>query len=126
MSALPTSSVVHNRLSIPFVVPILHCSVCYDVKTVSDGRSNTFLAVDGRFLQMSGMPSHVSGREQFLPKPSCGVHKRRQAFLDRATLLDHLFCRNNMPVQVAKKLMNVISQFPFLRAKGTYLRFYST
>ena len=46
-----------------------------------------------------------------------GAHKRRQAFLERAVLLDHLFCCDNMSVQVAKKLMNVISQFTFLRAK---------
>ena len=70
-----------NRLNITFVVPILHCSVCDDVKTVSDGRGNTFLEVDGRFQQMSGMPSHACGREQFLPKPTCfpEVRRRRSA-----------------------------------------------
>ena len=88
-----------NRLSITFVVPILHCSVCDDVQTVSDGRGNTFLEVDGRFLQMSGIPSHACGREQFLPKPTFspgydvgGAHNRRQAFLECAVLVDHLFC----------------------------------
>ena len=33
--ALSTSSDVRDRLSITYVVPVLHCSVCDDVKTVS-------------------------------------------------------------------------------------------
>ena len=48
------------------------------VKTVSEDRSNTFLEVDGRFLQMSGMPSHVCGRKHFLPKPTCSSEVRRR------------------------------------------------
>ena len=50
--ALPTSSDVHDRLSITYVVLVLHCSVCNDVKTISDGGSNTVFDVDGRFLQI--------------------------------------------------------------------------
>ena len=50
--ALPTSSDAHDRLSITYVVLVLHCSVCDDVKTVSDGGSNTLFEVDGRLLQI--------------------------------------------------------------------------
>ena len=118
-----------NRLSITLMVSMLRGSVCDDVKTVSDGRSNTFLEVDGRFLQMSGMPGHACGREQFLPKPTCFSEERRwrsaqagQALPELELLLDHLFCRNNTPVHVAKRLMNIISQFPSYERKAlTYV-----
>ena len=50
--ALPTSSDVHDQLSITYVVLVLHCSVCNDVKTVSNGERNTLFEVDGRFLQI--------------------------------------------------------------------------
>ena len=86
--ALPTSSDVHDRLSITYVVPVLQCSVCDDdVKTVSDGGSNTVFEVDGRFLQMSGIPSQACGREQFLPKPTCfhEVRRRRSARAETRT-----------------------------------------
>ena len=52
IDALPTSSDVHHRLSITDVVLALHCSVCDDVKTISEGGSNTLFEVDGRFLQI--------------------------------------------------------------------------
>ena len=46
--ALPTSSDVHDRLSITSVVPVSHCSVCDgDVKAFSDGGSNTVFEMDG-------------------------------------------------------------------------------
>ena len=48
--ALPTSSDVHDRSSITYVVLVLHRPVCNDVKTVSDGGSNTVFEVDGRFF----------------------------------------------------------------------------
>ena len=48
---LPTSSDVHDRLSITSVVPVSNCSVCDgDVKAFSDGGSNTVFEVDGRFF----------------------------------------------------------------------------
>ena len=50
--ALPTSSDVHDRLSITYLVLVLHCSVWNDVITVSDGGSNTLFEVDVRFLQI--------------------------------------------------------------------------
>ena len=50
--SLPTSSDVHDRLSITYLVLVLHCSVYNDVKTVSDGGNNTVFEVDGRFLQI--------------------------------------------------------------------------
>ena len=93
--ALPTSSDAHDRLSITYVVLVLHCSVCDDVKTVSDG-GNTVFEVDGRFLQileyrvkLAGVNSSFRKPPVFLKYAVSGAHERRQAFLEIEVLLDH-------------------------------------
>ena len=96
--ALPTSSDVHDRLSITYVVLVLHCSVCDDVKTVLDGGSNTLFEVDDRFLKileyrvkLAGMNSSSRNSSVFMQYAVDESHKRRQAFLEVEALLDHLF-----------------------------------
>ena len=101
---LPTSSDVFDQLNITYVVLVLHCSVCDDVKTVSDRGSNTVFEVDGRFLQflknrvkLAGVNSSFRNRPVFLKYAVNGAHDRRQAFLEVEGLLDHLFLRNSTP-----------------------------
>ena len=47
--AQPTSSGVHNRLSITFVAPVSHCSVCDVDEAISEGNSYTIFEVEGLF-----------------------------------------------------------------------------
>ena len=72
--ALPTSSDVHDRLSITYLVLVLHCCVWNDVMKVSDGGSNTLFEVDVHFLQileyrvkLAGMNSSFRNLPVFLP-----------------------------------------------------------
>ena len=47
--ALPTSSDVHDRLSITYLVLVLHCSVCDVDEAISEGGSYTIFEVEGLF-----------------------------------------------------------------------------
>ena len=47
--AQPTSSGVHNRLSITFVAPVSHCSVCDVDEAISEGNSYTIFEVESLF-----------------------------------------------------------------------------
>ena len=102
--ALPTSSHVHDRLRITYLVLVLHCSVCNDVMTVSDGGSNTLFEVDGRFKQileyrvtLAGMNSSFRNLSVFLKFAVSGAHEWRQAFHEIEVLFEHVFRRNNTP-----------------------------
>ena len=97
--ALPTSSVVHDQLSITFVVLVLHCSVYNDVKTVSNGERNTLFEMDGFFLQileyrvkLASMNSSSRNSSVFMQYAVVESKKRRQVFfLEVNALLDRLF-----------------------------------
>ena len=126
--AQPTSSDAHNRLSITFVAPVSHGSVCDVDEAFSNGVSYTSFEVDGRFLQKSGVLSQACWREQFFPKPTCFHEVRcrrsaraKQACLGVEVLLDHLFRRNNLPlpVHVTKRL---IPRFVTSNPSPSYIR----
>ena len=103
LECLPTSSDVHDRLSITSVVPFSHCSVC---DGGCDGVFGWWKQHSLRggwlfFLRKSGLPSHACGREQFLLKPTCFHEVRRRRSVRAKTsmsqgvvLLDHWFHRN--------------------------------
>ena len=97
--ALPTSSVVHDELSITFVMLVLHCSVYNDVKTVSNGARNTLFEMDGFFLQileyrvkLASMNSSSRNSSVFMQDSVVESKKRRQVFLlEVNAFLDRLF-----------------------------------
>ena len=98
LDALPTLSEVHDRFSITYVMLVLHCSVCDDAKSISDGGSNTLFKEDGRFLQileyrvkLAGMNSSFRNSSVFMLYAVDKSHERGQAFLEVDTLLNHLF-----------------------------------
>ena len=92
--AQSTSSDVNNRLSIPFVTPFSHCSVC-DVDE----------AFPFFYGNLESQVKLVSVKPVFMKYAVDRMHERRQVFLEVVALLDHLFCHLNMPAHVAKRVI---------------------
>ena len=110
--AQPTSSDVHNRLSITFVAPVSHCSVCDVDEAISEGGSYTIFKVGKPFLTGIGKPTQACGREPCFHE----VRRRRNAragqiFLDVEALLVHLFRHKNTDLHVAKRSFLVLSAY---------------
>ena len=124
--ALPTLSEVHDRFSITYVMLVLHCSVCDDVKTVSDGGSNTLFEVGGRFLQileyrvkLADVNSSSRNSSVFMHYAVEESHERGQAFLEVDTLLDHLF-RHLRRVVTSNPLPSYIRSVVVTFRRGAY------
>ena len=90
--AQPTSSDVHNRLSISFVAPVSHCSVCDVDEAFSDGASYTLFEACGRETCF-----HEVRRRR--------TRERRQVLLEFEALLEHLFRHIHTSVHVAKRVI---------------------
>ena len=111
--AQSTSSDVHNRLSITFVAPASHCSVCDVDEAFSDGGSYTIFGVEGRSDgNLDSRVKLVGVKPVFMKYAVDRMHERRQVFLEVEALLDHLFRHINTPAHVAKRVM--IPPFTFL------------
>ena len=97
--AEPTSSNAHNRLSITFVAPVSHCSVCDVDEAYSDCGSYTIFEVDGRFVGNLESRVKLVGVKPVSTKHAVdGTHERRKVFLEVEALLDHLFRHINTPM----------------------------
>ena len=89
-------------ISITFVTPVSHCSVCDVDEAFSVGQSYTIFEVEGRFSRKPEKPSQNCGRETCFHE----VRRRQSAraetsILEVEALLDLLFCHINMPAHVA-------------------------
>ena len=99
----PTSSDVHNRLSITSVAPVSHCSVGDVDEAFSDGESYTVFEVDGCFDRKQSQAKLAGVKPVFMKYAVDKTHDRRQVLLEVEALLDHLFRHKNTPVHVAKR-----------------------
>ena len=104
--AQSTSSYVHNRLSITFVTPVSHCSVCDVDEAFSDGGSFTIFEVEGRLNgDLESRVKLVGVKLVFMKYAVDIMHERRQVLLEVEALLDHLFRHIKTPAHVAKRVI---------------------
>ena len=101
---------MYIRLSVTFVTPVSHCSVCDVDEAFSGSGSYTIFEVDGRFDgNLESRIRLVGVKPVFMKYAVDKKHERRQVFLEFETLLDHLFRHMNTPAHVAKRGLLLLS-----------------